>query len=759
MITIGLLLGLFAGALIEPGAPAQSTLSGFDICAAAPTILARAEPDELRALADSAEAYRLKRRPDLHVKGALALYRLAQLNEDELLLKRALYFFDRAEHRYTEDACFFYYHGLVRRADGSVKPFASEAWARTVRGQNADQALRDFRKAHELRPDWLAPVAAIVQTATESFAGRIGRLSRWREQAFAALDRYDAAGGDNPEASLWRGRLLMDTDSPKSALASFLLCKSGAAIPVAEIETARALFALDRRAEATETYWRAVDSLADSAVAAEFGRDLHYIFDAQEAMEWPKLQPEARAAWVRRFWSRRAARDLVTVEERLAEHYRRLHHARTHYRRLTWGRGTVTSDLVRLPEEEILDDRGAVYVLLGKPDEDILCTIPGRSCRSWIYEMGDPRPIPLTFRTRKATDWYLVSTLPPEVYERLGSVDPYFYAYAWRMWLQSRDARGDLETAWAAPLRGAEASLRERRRAEREADVSLARDRQRLPIDYLLEFGYEWLFFQSDQPGQIEATLAYALPTDRLDCQAPDGTRTCRVEVRASIFGRDTMLAWEEMSGQVRLHPRSWLFGHLRLEAVPGTWEYRLALFKSADAAEEGRARGNWAGGAFTVPRLWEGAAPSPVSVSSLVLARPGAGDWVRGGEALALNPLHVYPPGATVELYYEIYGVAEGETYTTEIMLVPGVDPPTLTLDPSDEWVHDAVREGRAPLSLRFEESRAPAEGPWLVRRKTLALTDIEPGTYSLLLAITTAGGGSTVYRVTPLRVAGSTP
>lgn len=382
------------------------------------------------------------------------------------------------------------------------------------------------------------------------------------------------------------------------------------------------------RAEATESYWRAVRSLADSAVAAEFGRDLHYILDPQEATEWAELQPEARADWTRRFWSRRSARDLVTVEERLAEHYRRLHYARTNYRRFTWGKRTVTSDLFRLLEEEILDDRGLVYIILGKPGEDILCTIPGRSCRSWIYEMGEPRPIPLTFRTGGASDWYLISDLPPDVYARLGSVDPYFYAYAWRLWLQSRDAQGDPQTAWAAPLRAAEASLRERRRAEREADVTLARDRHRLPLDYLLEFGFEWLFFQSSQPGQIAATLAYALPSGRLDCRAPDGTRTCRVEVRASILGRDTVLAWEAMSGQVRLRegPGSWLFGHLRLEAVPGTWEYRLALFESPDATEEGRVRGNWAGGAFTLPRLWPSSEPGRVSVSSLVLARPGAG-------------------------------------------------------------------------------------------------------------------------------------
>jgi GWxTD domain-containing protein len=767
MVDFGLLLVLLAGAGDDASPPVQSELTGSEICTVAESFLALTEPGELQILVDSAEAYRLRRRPDLHVKGALAMYRIAMLTEEAALLKRALYFLDRAEHRYSDNPCYFYYRGVVRMDEGAVKPFAARAWAKPVVGDKADKAIQDFRRAAQLRPDWLAPAAAMVQLATWSFEGRIGRRGRWRGYALEALDRYGAAGGVDPEAHLWHGRLLMDLDSVELALMSFISCRADSPVPVVEVEIARALFALGRRREAVDAYWRAVENLADSAVAAEFGRDLHYIFDPLEAQEWAELEPEARAAWARKFWSRRSARDLVTVEERLAEHYGRLHHVRTHYRRFTWGRQTVVNDQFRLPDEEVLDDRGLVYLILGKPDQDVICAIRNLSCTSWIYETDDRQPVPLTFQTGGSADWYLVSELNPEVYERLGSIDPYFYIYAWRMYLHSSRAPPAVETdveegvdplepMWADPVTRLSYETRERVRTEREADVTLARDRHRLPLDWLLEFGFEWLFFRGAEPGSVEATIAYGVPTRGLKCQAADGSRLCRLKVRASIFARDTVLAWRDVSGQVRLRgdPNTWLFGHLILEAAPGTWEYRLALFESPDSVAGERLRGNWGGGAFTVPQLWGQGEANRVSVSSLVLARPGRGNWVRGSEALALNPLHVYPPGATVELYYEIYGLGEVESYTTDIVLLPGVDPPSMSIDPSDEWVQEAMQEEVAALRLRFEESGARGGIPWLSRRKTLSLTDIEPGNYSLLLAITPADGSRTVYRVTPLRV-----
>lgn len=767
MVEFGLLLVLLGGAGYDVRPPSQSEFTGSEICAVAESLLALTETSDLQVLIDSAEVYRLKRRPDLHVKGALAMYRLAMLREEDVLLKRALHFLDRAEHRYSDNPCFFYYRGVVQMNEGAVKPFSAQAWARSVIGDKADKAVRDFRRAAELRPDWLAPAAAIVQLATWSFEGRIGRRGRWRGYAFEALDGYGAAGGGDPEAHLWRGRLQMDLDSVELALMSFISCRPDSPVAVVEVEIARALFALGRRREAVDAYWRAVESLADSAVAAEFGRDLHYIFDPLEAQEWPELRPEARAAWVRKFWSRRSARDLVTVEERLEEHYGRLHHVRTRYRRFTWGKQTVVNDQFRLPDEEILDDRGLVYLILGKPEQETACVVRNLSCTSWIYETDDLQPVPLTFQTGGSADWYLVSQLNPEVYERLGSVDPYFYIYAWRMYLhQSRvlaptaedSSQGVdlLEPMWADPVERQSYATRERVRTERAADVTLARDRHRLPLDWMLEFGFEWLFFRGAEKGSVEATLAYGVPTRGLKCQAADGSRVCRLEVRASIFARDTVLAWRDVSGQVRLRgdPSTWLFGYLNLESAPGTWEYRLALFESPDSLAGKRTRGNWVGGAFTVPQFWGQEEANRVSVSSLVLARPGRGNWVRGGEKLALNPLHVYPPAATVELYYEIYGLGEDESYTTDIALIPGVDPPSMSIDPSEEWVREAMREEVSALRLRFEESGARGDFPWLSRRKTLSLTDIEPGNYSLLLAITPTDGSRTVYRVTPLRV-----
>jgi tetratricopeptide (TPR) repeat protein len=278
MVDFGLLLVLLAGAGDDASPPVQSELTGSEICTVAESFLALTEPGELQILVDSAEAYRLRRRPDLHVKGALAMYRIAMLTEEAALLKRALYFLDRAEHRYSDNPCYFYYRGVVRMDEGAVKPFAARAWAKPVVGDKADKAIQDFRRAAQLRPDWLAPAAAMVQLATWSFEGRIGRRGRWRGYALEALDRYGAAGGVDPEAHLWHGRLLMDLDSVELALMSFISCRADSPVPVVEVEIARALFALGRRREAVDAYWRAVENLADSAVAAEFGRDLHYIF-------------------------------------------------------------------------------------------------------------------------------------------------------------------------------------------------------------------------------------------------------------------------------------------------------------------------------------------------------------------------------------------------------------------------------------------------------------------------------------------------
>jgi hypothetical protein len=196
------------------------------------------------------------------------------------------------------------------------------------------------------------------------------------------------------------------------------------------------------------------------------------------------------------------------------------------------------------------------------------------------------------------------------------------------------------------------------------------------------------------------------------------------------------------------------MLGHFLLPAASGSWNYRVAAFELATEGSDDPLRGNWGIGRFRVPDLWGGNDSTPVSISSLVLARPGVGAWERGEERLALNPLHIYPPGATVDLYYEIYGLPADAIYTTEIILVKTDKLPTQTLDPPQEWVNELLEDKRSALRLRFDEAGTRNGRPWIERRKTLTLSGIREGRYVLILTIAPYDENVTVYRVTPLRV-----
>jgi hypothetical protein len=194
-----------------------------------------------------------------------------------------------------------------------------------------------------------------------------------------------------------------------------------------------------------------------------------------------------------------------------------------------------------------------------------------------------------------------------------------------------------------------------------------------------------------------------------------------------------------------------WILGHVRMSAMPGRWDYRIAVYEPLDSGGE-VARGTMTGGQFTVPGFWLYADSARVGMSSLLLARPGQGNWRRGGHTLALNPLHAYPWNATVDVYYEIYGIPEDQIFVTEISLLREGNPPTASLDPPADWIEDVLERKRPELQLRFEESSSRDGRPWIARRKTVSLTGIREGKYVLVVAITPPPPAAPVYRLSPL-------
>ncbi len=739
-----LLAALLAGATQQVDAQDKSQPPSQDVCTLADSEALRSDSLGLLSLVESVEHADRRLPPESEVLAGLAALQLSRETYDRGSLGRALDHLDKARSGYQEDACFFYYRGVVRRELGTRGFFLAEVWARLRNRDNVELAIQDFQRAAELRPRWLAPISAMAQLSIDALEGKPGRRERWQRWATSALERYTAEGGSEPEADLWRGRLLMESELFVAALLAFHRYGTATDAKLAKLEAARALFALDLVPEAAEVYRTALEGLADSAMVTEIRRDLSHIFDPEEAAEWARLKTgDERADWVGRFWRQRAARDLVSEDERLAEHYARLRYARRHYRLTSESSLHLGTERLGTRSGEVLDDRGLIYVRMGEPEDRVGCFGDEFIYNSWIYRDGDERAALHFSAERGVDDWNLLATIPARCYERLATVEPAYNLLAFRMF--TGDALTRLEE-----------NTRERNRTERMVQEVLASDRHRERLDGQLEFGYEWLFFRGAEAGTIEATLSYGIPIRHLDCERGESTPTCRVQVRASIFGRDTVLAWLDVTGQLAPRPDAgeWIFGHLQAVAEPGVWSYRVAVIDRSERKSNDRQRGNRAEGAFTLPPLWESFGAPRVSMSSLVLARPAGGHWVRHGQTLALNPLHIYPPDATVDLYYEIYGMPTNGIYTTEFILLKEDKPPTTSLNPPVEWVRDRLEDGRSVLHLSFEESGEPDDQPWLVRRKTLDLTGIRPGKYTFVVAITPADRSTTVYRLTPLRV-----
>ncbi|UCF19226.1 MAG: hypothetical protein JSU87_15065 [Gemmatimonadota bacterium] len=756
LIRLALLPAFLLNAAPLPGVPEGAPHPPpTRLCATADSVFSEREISKLRVLIDPGDSQH-GAAAATHARAAIAALHLGRLTRNTDYYGLAYESLKRAEEAYRDDPCFLYYRGIVRRQLGSRAFFAAEVWARLRDRDNVELAAQDFRRAAQLEPAWLAPAAALADMSINALEGRAGRRQRWQEWATAAL----APHAGEPEAALWSGRLLMEADSFEAALAAFSRYALASNSGLAQLELARALFALERADEATQAYWTAVAALAysDSALVAELDRDLRYIFDPQEAEEWYQLMTgERRADWVRRFWARRAARDLVPEDERLPEHYARLRHALGGYRRISEAEARLSGDAGRVGpparaldvpletgyvggDDLLLDDRGLTYVRMGEPDEVVPCLGQGSQYQSWIYPGTDGRPFALHFAPpRGVDDWVIVTTLPISCYERLGSVSTYYNSLAWRM------AQGG--------LRARELRIRERNRSEAFVREVMASDRHILPLDWELEFGYEWLFFRGLRPGTIDVTLSYSVPARSLECERTDERQECRLQVRATIFDRDTVLAWLDASGAVGLIDEGgWLMGHAGGGAAPGSWDYRVAAFEPRHGDADDKLRGNAIAGRVVVPALGDPADRSAVSLSSLVLARPEPGTWRRSGQSLSLNPTHVYPADASVDLYYEIYGIPERDSYETEIILLKADNPPMAALDPPAEWLERVLSDPRPELELRFEEGAGREGRPWAARRKTLSLTGIDSGLYVLVLSITPDRSATTVHRVTPL-------
>jgi GWxTD domain-containing protein len=540
------------------------------------------------------------------------------------------------------------------------------------------------------------------------------------------------------------------------------------------------------RAEGYAAYRAAIDTL-DGRAAALFYQDVSVLVNPQEAAEWKRATTPARQRlWLERFWERRAADGGVTVEERVAEHYRRLAEARARYVRNA-RRGSDNPTGSRLLAEQnveghIFDDRGVVLIRHGSPSEAVRTGVPGvLPNETWAYHLpGQDEPQLFHFvAVRGAQDFSLVGDIlqavDPDVLRienTLRSLRPGTRAVARRDGNTERDLRrrelavmaliedrAVLDSRYRQgisrlrqllqsghPLDGTEVrSIVERNEAEyrRGAREALRTDSHVRSFEKPLAFHHDVFSFRTPA-GRTEATAAVAVPADELEPLAASGNRVYALAL--SLIMNDTLqdvITRLDTIQQVRLPaapaPGDFVRAHVTLPVVPSEHTtYRLVVGDAIGprgGMESGGSRIRDFGGRRMV-------------LSDVVLALPdSAGDWRRGDVRLELALPRHFGAERPFTVFYEVYNLPADAPYETRVVVTP-FDRGGLL-----DRVRGLFGGGGSRLDLRFDDvARPDADGA--VQEVRRLASDLPAGRYRLEVTVTATATGesatsSTVFRV----------
>ncbi len=553
-----------------------------------------------------------------------------------------------------------------------------------------------------------AALLAELRTRTRGGAGTAADL--------AAIRTAGAAAG--PDTAYWlrRARSELEWDEPDSALAAvdrYVVAGGDAAL--ADAERARALFALGRIDDGAVAWFRGLD-LAQGGALAAYRADLAWVARGTELAAFDSLPPGLRLAWARGFWERRALADFRTVPERLAEHFTRIRQALDAFR-LTDPERDFNSAMPFRSAQDLVDDRGVVWVRHGPPDEVLESDAgAGVPCRyvSWVYRAGASAGMSVHFRP------YFTLLRSPRRFcsgradYRLVPGGGWIDHHAW--WMAGRDS---LYAEWVEAMEGRRritaGRLAGRVAAEEAARLELAVTTDGQPHRFDHDLGAVVRAYALGEPARL--LVALGAPASRLESMplGPDGrtafvlrVRLVALPARGFPVTLDTTLRYD--AGRAP-RPDHWVLGLLELPVAPGAWEIRSMVTDHRPGA-----------GSTGWQAELEVPAPGRPSVSALVLGTPRSGlQWASPAGPFPLSPLNSYRRDDEVALFVEATGL--GGTPEAEVRM----------------RVSHAGRPDRTVLELRSEE---PVTGGRIRLLRTIGLERLAAGTYLLQVEVRAPGG-----------------
>lgn len=421
-----------------------------------------------------------------------------------------------------------------------------------------------------------------------------------------------------------------------------------------------------------EAYFEGAEAMT-AAARIEYERAVGPIMTIDQLEAW-RVTPDAEAApFLRRFWERSAAHAGVTLGERMGEHYRRLHHARTEFP----ADAPMSSEMILARTATGIDSR--MFAV----------SLPGYM----LVRHGDPDALTAMSRCFADTFTAPMECTSPE---------------------QMREAR------------------------------RIARSESFDPFARRLPFGADVYAFRGDDDA-VDLIYAATLPARTANAFV-DPSGDMAVLLSAILIPETGDVVRHDTAFHAPLPPRfdpmaggtdaiALLHATLPVAAVDSTFTWRMTL------SDPFRHAGSVAGGSVATPAL------AGFTISSIAVAPADAGASLRRGErAFAAAPYFLYRSGQTLALYYEVYGLADGAAYRTEIELAP-----------ARAGVLGRVRGLLdSPVRLRFDNVAAAPDARFGVQeQRTIAFDEARPGVWRLTVRVTDTATGRTVERVTLVDVA----
>jgi tetratricopeptide (TPR) repeat protein len=596
----------------------------------------------------------------------------------------------------------------------------------------------------------------------------IGIATREKDRTREALQAIQKALSKDPTNTtllLAKSDLLVS----QSRAAEALELLSGVADACAPVRAARAeaMILTDDTVDGARAYRQAL-AAAEPSELDRFYDDIRVISTVDELNDYKEAPAQERRAWIRNFWDRSAAKSGITIEARVVEQFQRAAYAHAHYRRAKYVDPTVErigsqpgdiggdgySIVGNVPDVVLMnpvpwDDRGLVYMHQGAPDTvlrsltGILTRIPDNQI--WVYTRNMP-PRVFAFTRTLGPDFHFSSnigcghgllasmaydnTVPGrnemrgtgnpgglearEFYNLMANFDPRYAELGAYCGLASVNGGNPQRFRDAARAIGKSYRAIMDTVVHTESAVPSFRNRMRMLIA---------AYAFRDARGQPELTALSWIPNaDLRDSTSVDKLHLTYtlVDAKDAPLRHDTTVTVPPTQGT----------GMMRTAT---TWrdvafDKGRLLIVANDAADHTH-------GISATKDVTLDLGLDALSMSDLVIGEPdAAGLLARGSLHISPLPEHAITSGSDFRLFYEVYGVAAGDSITTSIRITRN----------EQKSIAELLRlyPGRKDSRELAFGKRVELDGRGISVQDVTVGGDLLPGQYTLVATVTTPRG-----------------